>query len=390
MSKPPLDPVALSQTLIRCPSITPVDAGALDVLQTFLESYGFSCRRKVFEEPDTDPVDNLYARIGGQGENFCFAGHTDVVPPGDETLWTHPPFAAEIHDEKLFGRGTTDMKCAVAAFAVAAARLVEKADDELPGSISLLITGDEEGVSINGTRKMLQWLETEGETLSVCLVGEPTNPHALGEMAKIGRRGSMNMHLTVKGTQGHAAYPHMADNPIPHMVQQLSALIDTPLDDGTKHFQPSTLTVTTVDVGNPTSNVIPSEATARFNIRFNDSHTSTSVEKLIRDRLKDRGTDVSYDLTVQVSGESFLSPPGRLSAAISTAVQQITGKQPELSTTGGTSDARFIKDYCPVAEFGMISDTAHKTDEYVLISDIFALTDIYELVVQEFFRPAPP
>ncbi len=380
------DPVELSQALLRCPSITPVDAGALDVLQGFLEGHGFNCQRQVFEEPDTEPVDNLYARLGTETPNLCFAGHTDVVPPGDEVLWTHPPFAAEIMDGKLYGRGTTDMKCAVAAFAVAAARFAGNCDGPLPGSLSLLITGDEEGVSINGTKKMLKWLEAEGETLDACLVGEPTNPHTLGEMAKIGRRGSMNLHLTVKGTQGHAAYPHMADNPIPHMVRMLGALIDAPLDHGTEHFQPSTLTITSVDVGNPTSNVIPSLATARVNIRFNDGHTSKEIEKLVRGRLDRDGA--AYELSVQVSGESFLSPPGILSDAISAAVQQVTGKTPELSTTGGTSDARFIKDYCPVAEFGLISDTAHKTDEHVLVSDIHALADIYKSVINEFFQSA--
>ncbi len=380
------DPVELSQALIRCPSITPVDAGALDVLQGFLESQGFSCHRKIFEESGTEPVDNLYARLGDQAPNLCFAGHTDVVPPGDEALWTHPPFAADIVDGKLFGRGATDMKCAIAAFAVAAARCAEQSDGPLPGSISLLITGDEEGVSINGTKKMLHWLETEGEVLDACLVGEPTNPHILGEMAKIGRRGSMNLTLTVKGVQGHSAYPHMADNPIPHMVRMLNALIDEPLDDGTEHFQSSTLTITTVDVGNPATNVIPSRAAAHINIRFNDHHTSAGIERLVRERLDREG--VAYDLVIQVSGDSFLSPPGVLSEAISTAVQHVTGRTPELSTTGGTSDARFIKDYCPVAEFGMISDTAHKTDEHVLVRDIHALTDIYGLVIGEFFRSA--
>lgn len=381
-----LDPVELSQALIRCPSITPVDAGALDVLQGVLESHGFACTRKIFEQPGTEPVDNLYARLGDQAPNLCFAGHTDVVPPGDEALWAHPPFAADIVEGKLFGRGATDMKCAIAAFAVAAARFAGESGGRLPGSLSLLITGDEEGVSINGTKKMLHWLETEGHVLDACLVGEPTNPHTLGEMAKIGRRGSMNLALTVKGTQGHAAYPHMADNPIPHMVRMLSALIDEPLDDGTDHFQPSTLTITTVDVGNPVTNVIPALASAHINIRFNDRHTGASIEQLVRERLDREGA--AYDLAVQISGDSFLSPPGILSDAISTAVHRITGRTPELSTTGGTSDARFIKDYCPVAEFGMISDTAHKTDEHVLVSDIHALTDIYGLVIREFFHAA--
>lgn len=375
-----LDPVSLSQALIRCPSITPVDAGALDVLQTFLESLGFVCHRKVFEDADTPPVDNLYARLGTASPNLCFAGHTDVVPPGDEDLWTYPPFEAVINAGIFYGRGATDMKCAIAAFAVAAGRIATKHAGDISGSISLLITGDEEGVSINGTKKALPWITQMGEVLDGCIVGEPTNPHHLGEMAKIGRRGSLNGQLVVKGVQGHAAYPHMADNPIPHLIRMLSALIGEPLDQGSEHFQASTLTVTTVDVGNDTTNVIPSEARAGFNVRFNDLHTSAGVEKTIRDRLDAIGAN--YDLTIRVSGESFVSPPGRLSDVVTTAVTQVTGRTPELSTTGGTSDARFIKDYCPVVEFGMISDTAHKTDEHVSVDDIHHLTDVYERVIQ--------
>lgn len=380
------DPVALSQSLIQCPSITPVDAGALGVLQGFLEAQGFTCHRQVFEEEGTEPVDNLYARIGDTAPNLCFAGHTDVVPPGDESLWVHPPFAADIAGDKLFARGATDMKCAIAAFATAAARFIADTGNNLPGSISLLITGDEEGISINGTRKMLQWLTDKGETLDACLVGEPTNPKVLGEMAKIGRRGSMNFRLTVNGTQGHAAYPHLADNPVPRLVRMLNALIASPLDEGSEHFQASTLTITTADVANPAANVIPSQATAGFNIRFNDLHTSADIERIIRERLDSEGTP--YELSLRVSGESFLSPPGVLSNAISAAVSDITGKTPELSTTGGTSDARFIKDYCPVAEFGMISDTAHKTDEHVLVADIRALDDIYHAFIGKYFQSA--
>ena len=377
-----LDPISLSQALIRCPSITPVDAGALDVLQEFLEQVGFICRRKIFEDTDTPPVDNLYARLGTTAPNLCFAGHTDVVPPGDESLWTFPPFGAVIDGDRFYGRGATDMKCAIAAFAVAAGRIAGQYGPSVTGSISLLITGDEEGVSINGTKKALPWITEMGEVLDGCIVGEPTNPYHLGEMAKIGRRGSLNGRLVVRGIQGHAAYTHMADNPIPHLIHMLSALNDEPLDDGSDHFQPSTLTITTVDVGNDTTNVIPAEAQAGFNVRFNDLHTSSSVEKTIRDRLDTIG--VEYDLSIRVSGESFLSPTGRLSEAVVSAVEQVLGQQPELSTTGGTSDARFIKDYCPVVEFGMISDTAHKTDEFVLVDDIHRLSDIYEHVIQNY------
>ena len=383
------DPVSLSQALIRCPSITPIDAGALDVLQDYLENVGFTVHRKVFEEGGTDPVDNLYARIGPGGadaRNLCFAGHTDVVPPGDENAWTHPPFAAEIADGMLYGRGASDMKCAVAAFAVAAGHYVERiGKDNLPGAISMLITGDEEGVSINGTRKALPWIADMGETLSACLVGEPTNPGRMGElggMVKIGRRGSLNGVLTVTGVQGHAAYPERADNPVPHLVRLLSALIEQPLDDGTEHFQPSTLTLTSVDVGNPATNVIPRQAKAMFNVRFNDRFTSETLEALVRARLD--AVDVSFDLAIRVSGESFLSAPGPLSEIVCNAVEAETGDRPELSTTGGTSDARFIKDYCPVCEFGMYSDTAHKIDEHVPLDDIERITRIYETVIERF------
>ena len=389
MSK--LDPVDLSQQLIRCPSITPLDAGALDVLQDFLKGAGFSCQRKVFEESGTAPVDNLYARIGTNAPNLCFAGHTDVVPPGDEALWTHPPFAAEIADGKLYGRGATDMKCAIAAFAVAAARVVKRTDGIFNGSISFLITGDEEGPSINGTKKALPWITQMGETLDACLVGEPTNPHELGEMVKIGRRGSMNMDLIVRGLQGHAAYPHMADNPIPKLVHILGTLINEPLDGGSEHFQPSSLTLTSVDVGNETTNVIPAKARAKFNIRFNDLHSSESIEALVRARIDTVAEERDdFDLNVSVSGESFLSAPGKLSDVLSRAVEQVCDRAPELSTTGGTSDARFIKDYCPVAEFGLISDTAHKTDEYVAVEDIHALCDIYERIIDDYFAVDTP
>lgn len=383
---PAHDPVKLSAKLVQCPSVTPVDAGALDVLQTFLQAAGFTCHRKIFEDADTPPVDNLYARRGTASPNLCFAGHTDVVPPGNESLWSNPPFQPTVKGGKFFGRGATDMKCAIAAFAVAAARVSEAENGPLPGSISLLITGDEEGVGINGTRKALPWITGMGETLDGCIVGEPTNPHVFGEMAKIGRRGSLNGRLTVRGTQGHAAYPHMADNPIPHLVRMISALINEPLDEGSDHFQPSTLTVTTIDVDNEITNVIPAEAQAGFNVRFNNLHTGTDVERIIRSRLN--SVSGTYDLSVHVSGEAFLSSPGPLSDIVVAAVQRITGRSPQLSTTGGTSDARFIKDYCPVIEFGLISDTAHKIDEHVPVDDIYRLTDIYEQAITGYFAVA--
>ncbi len=371
------DAVKLSQRLVSCPSVTPQDAGALDVLQDFLKAAGFICQRKVFHD-----VDNLYAKIGTSAPNLCFAGHTDVVPPGDETLWSHPPFAAEIAHGRLFGRGTTDMKCAIAAFAVAAARFVKRPENTLNGSISLLITGDEEGPSINGTVKLLPWISDMGETLDGCIVGEPTNPETLGTMMKIGRRGSMNMVLTVTGTQGHSAYPDLASNPVPRMLKMLTMMSEPPLDQGSDHFQPSTLTITTVDVGNVASNVIPSEITAAFNIRFNDLHSAASMEQLIRQRLDDSGYD--YKLDVNVSGTSFISKPGKLTEVVAQCVEKITGHIPEASTTGGTSDARFIKDYCPVVEFGLTSEMAHKTDENVAVDDIIVLSDIYEAIIEQY------
>lgn len=386
------DPVALSRALIRCPSITPVDAGALGVLEEFLENTGFTIHRRTFQENGTDPVDNLYARLDlGKhgGPNLCFAGHTDVVPPGDEKAWHHPPFAAEIKDGILYGRGASDMKCAIAAFAVAAANVVARDGAGRSGTVSLLITGDEEGVSINGTRKALAWITDIGERLDGCLVGEPTNPGKTGElggMVKIGRRGSLNGLLTVTGVQGHVAYPERADNPIPHLIPMLAHLAETPLDDGSDHFQPSTFTLTSVDVGNAATNVIPRQATARFNVRFNDRFTGDSLEAFLRHQLD--GFGVPYDLSVRVSGESFLSDPGSLVDVVCDAVETVTGRRPERSTTGGTSDARFIKDYCPVCEFGLYSDTAHKVDEHVPVADIKRLTMIYEIVIERFFATA--
>jgi len=376
-----LDAVELSQNLIRCPSVTPEDAGALDVLREALEGIGFTCHDLVFSDDDTPDVRNLYARLGTEGPNFCFGGHTDVVPVGDTAAWTVDPFGGEIIDGVLYGRGASDMKSAVAAFASAASRLASSGD--FGGSVSLLITGDEEGPAINGTRKVLNWMAEKGETIDVCLVGEPTNPTKLGEMIKIGRRGSMSGWLTVNGAQGHTAYPHLADNPIPQLVQMLRHLTEHELDQGNQHFQASTIALTTIDVGNPATNIIPAQAKATFNIRFNDIHTCASLEKWLRD-----GFDVvsdNYALKLHCSGESFLTPPGQLSDLVSDAVRDHMGITPELSTTGGTSDARFIKNFCPVAEFGLVGQTMHKVDERVKVEDIETLTDIYTSVLKKFF-----
>ena len=378
-----MDPVDLAQALIRCPSVTPADEGAMDVLQSALEELGFTCHRLPFATGNAPEVQNLYARIGDRAPNFCFAGHTDVVPVGDANEWSVDPFAAEIKGDRLYGRGASDMKTAIAGFAAAAARFLESRDNGFPGSISLLITGDEEGEAVNGTVKVLEWLKEKGEVLDACLVGEPTNPETLGDMIKIGRRGSMTAFLTVHGASGHAAYPHLADNPVERLVKMLSAVLDKPLDDGTEHFQPSTAVVTTIDVGNPVANVIPARAEAQINVRFNDLHTGAGVGTLLCQRLDDIGGD--YDLDARVSGESFLFPPGPLSNLVAGAVEKATGKRPEFSTAGGTSDARFIKDHCPVCEYGMTNQTAHKADENALVSDIQLLSDIYQSVLDGFF-----
>ena len=378
-----MDPIDLSQALIRCPSVTPADEGAMDVLQSALEELGFTCHRLPFATGNAPEVQNLYARISDRAPNFCFAGHTDVVPVGDANEWSVDPFAAEIKGDRLYGRGASDMKTAIAGFAAAAARFLESRDNDFPGSISLLITGDEEGEAVNGTVKVLEWLREKGEVLDACLVGEPTNPETLGDMIKIGRRGSMTAFLTVNGASGHVAYPHLADNPVERLVKMLSAVLDKPLDDGTEHFQPSTTVVTTIDVGNPVANVIPARAEARINVRFNDLHTGAGVETLLRRRLDDIGGD--YALDARVSGEPFLFPPGPLSNLVAGAVEKATGKRPEFSTAGGTSDARFIKDHCPVCEYGMTNQTAHKADENALVSNIRLLSDIYQSVLDGFF-----
>ena len=380
-----VDPLDLARTLIRCPSVTPEDGGALAALAAALAPLGFECHLLPFSEAGTAEVDNLYARLGSGAPNFCFAGHTDVVPVGDAAAWSVDPFGAEIVDGALFGRGASDMKSAIACFVAAADRFTARRGKDFGGSISLLITGDEEGESVNGTAKMLGWLDERDEVLDACLVGEPTNPRNLGEMVKIGRRGSLTGRLSVTGTQGHTAYPQFADNPLPRLVAMLAAIDEGGLDEGTEHFPPSDLQLTTIDVGNGASNVIPAAARAAFNIRFNDLHTGDGLTRWLHERFASVGGDWHLDVTV--SGEAFLTPPGPLSALVAAAVERITARVPELSTTGGTSDARFIKDVCPVAEFGMISETAHKVDEKVALSDIAMLCDIYEAVLDGYFAP---
>ncbi len=373
-----IDPLDLSRALIRCPSVTPEDAGALDVLQEALLGLGFACNRLPFAK-----VDNLYARIGTGEPVFCFAGHTDVVPAGDAKAWSADPFGAEVKNGRLYGRGACDMKAAVACFVSATADFLATCGPNFGGSISFLITGDEEGPAIDGTCKVLDWMAEKGETISACLVGEPTNPKTLGEMIKIGRRGSLNATLTVRGIQGHTGYPHLADNPIPRLLDMLKAVGETPLDAGNKYFQPSHATLTSVDVGNTATNVIPAQAVGQFNIRYNHIHTGAGLESWIRERCDGVGGD--YDLEIQITGEPFFTPPGPLTQLVADVLETETGRRPELSTTGGTSDARFIKDYAPVIEFGMSSALAHKMDEFVPVDDIFRLAAIYRAVLDGYF-----
>jgi succinyl-diaminopimelate desuccinylase len=376
-------PLDLARRLIRCPSVTPKDEGALDVLQNALETLGFRCTRLPFSQDGTATVDNLYARLGTAEPNFCYAGHTDVVPVGDPANWTVDPFAADVVDGVLYGRGASDMKAGIAAFVAAVTRFTEARGKDFGGSISLLITGDEEGVGINGTRKMLGWLKEQGETLSECLVGEPTNPTRLGEMMKIGRRGSLVGYLTVHGTQGHTAYPHLADNPIDRLLRMLGALTAKPLDEGTEHFQPSSVVISTIDVGNPATNVIPAMARATFNIRFNDRHTQASLGQWIHAAFDKVGGD--YEFRQQDNGEAFLCAPGRLARIVADAARKVTGVTPDMSTTGGTSDARYIHHACACAEFGLVGATMHKSDERQAVKDIEALADIYADVLESYF-----
>ena len=378
-----IDPVELSQRLIRCPSVTPVEGGALDELQGVLEKLGFKCKRLPFSDNGTPDVDNLYARIGTSGPNFCFAGHSDVVPPGQFSEWNGDPFSGIITDGKLYGRGSSDMKSAIASFVAAAQRYIDETGNKLPFSISLLITGDEEGPAINGTIKVLKWMEENDENIDCCVVGEPTNPDFLGGMAKIGRRGSFTGWLTVYGTQGHTAYPHLADNPLSRMVKMLGPLSEEKLDEGTQYFPPSTVAIAAIDTGNTASNVIPNQATATFNIRFNDSKTGQEIEDWLRRIFNKVGGE--FDLKTACSSDAFITEPGSLTEDLLASVKEVTGVSPELSTTGGTSDARFIRKYCPVIEFGGVGKTMHKINEHVEVEDIKILSNIYYVLLKRFF-----
>ena len=382
------DPVHLTRDLLVCPSVTPDEGGALIFLDDVLSRAGFDVHRVVFSDDGTPDVENLYARIGTSGPHLTFAGHTDVVPPGDTARWSRDPFAGDIVDGILFGRGAVDMKGGIAAFLSAALRFLERRGEDFGGSISFLITGDEEGPAVNGTRKLLEWCAARGEAFDAAVVGEPTNPNALGDTIKIGRRGSLNGTLTIIGKQGHAAYPHLADNPIPGLVRLLDALLTEPLDHGTEHFQPTNLEVTSVDVGNTASNVIPAQATARFNIRFNDTWTANSLIDWLKARLDTAaGNAVVYQLDIDPTiSEVFLTQAEDLIETLSDAVEAVIGARPELSTGGGTSDARFIKDYCPVIEFGLVGQTMHQVDERVPVTDLERLAAIYEQFLDGYFR----
>ena len=387
----PADPVALTRDLIRCPSVTPAEGGALAYLETALTAAGFRVHRMTFQEPGADDVENLYARIGDSGPNLVFAGHTDVVPPGDDATWTHPPFSGDIFKNELYGRGAVDMKggiaCAVAAVLDHLAANGGKPRSDGPGSISFLITGDEDGIAVNGTPKLLDWCARQGETFDHCVLGEPSNIENLGDTIKIGRRGSLNGTLIVHGKQGHVAYPQRAINPIRGLVALIDALQAESLDQGNANFQPSHLEFTSVDVGNKTVNLIPGEARAKFNIRYNDCHTQESLKALLEQRaVKAAGNAIRFTFDWQPSNANvFVTSPGPFTELVATAIADVTGRSPTLSTTGGTSDARFITHHCPVVEFGLVGQTMHQVDERVPIADLRALTVIYRKIIERYF-----
>ena len=389
------DPAAIIADLIRCPSVTPEEGGALALLERVLSPLGFAVERPVFSEDGTPDVENLYARLSGNGPHLMFAGHTDVVPPGDAADWTHPPFAAQVAGGEMYGRGAVDMKGGIACFLAAVARHVGE-NGPLKGSVSFLITGDEEGPSINGTSKLLEWAAAKGETWDAALVGEPTNPDVLGDMIKIGRRGSISGTITVLGRQGHAAYPHLAENPVRGLLTLADALLHPAFDKGTADFQPTNLEITTIDVGNPALNVIPARATASFNIRFSDAWDAEAIQAEIHNRLDraagkkklrpGRKSPVDYELKwLGRPSPVFLTRDDKLVGTLSGSIREVTGRTPALSTSGGTSDARFIKDVCPVVEFGLVGRTMHMADERVALADLETLTRIYERFLADWF-----
>ncbi len=387
MKNTPLDPVVVLQDLIRCRSVTPHEGGALSYLQKLLSDGGFHCERLQFTDLDTPDVDNLFASIGHGSPHLCFAGHTDVVPAGDESIWTHGPFDAKTKDGHIYGRGATDMKGSVAAFVVAALDHVRE-KGRPHGTISFLITGDEEGPAINGTVKVLQWLKDKGQMPEHCLVGEPTCVDALGDTIKIGRRGSLSFVVSVEGKQGHSAYPHKADNPIPKLSRLIERLTAVKLDDGNQHFDPSTLAFTSFDVGNQAGNVIPSKAVLKFNIRFSTEHGFESLKSLVDEHVEAVRSELggSWSVAHVEGAEAFITEPGAFVGLVVDAIQEETGLVPKLSTTGGTSDARFIKDYCSVLEFGPTNATIHQTDERISVDELIGTTRIYRRVIDLYFN----
>lgn len=385
------DALSIARDLIRCPSVTPADAGALGVLETALSAAGFTCHRVTFSEPGTADVENLYARLGTEGPHITFAGHTDVVPPGDESAWSVGAFSGEVKDGVLHGRGAVDMKggiaCSVAAVLEHLTANGGKPRGDGKGSISFLITGDEEDVSVNGTIKLLQWAAERGEKFDHCVLGEPSNVETLGDTIKVGRRGSQSGTLYVDGVQGHVAYPHRASNPVPDISRLIVAISDEPLDHGSAQFQPSNLEFVSVDVGNKAFNVIPGEARARFNIRYNDNHTQASLRELVEARLaKACGNRIKARIVWEPSNSNvFVTKPGPFTDLAVAAIEDVTGRKPDLSTSGGTSDARFIASYCPVIEFGLVGQTMHQIDERVPVADLETLTKVYRGILTRYF-----
>ena len=384
------DSVSILQDLIRCRSVTPAEGGALTVLENLLSAHGFVCHRLIFKDKNTPDVENLFARFGGGSPHLGFAGHTDVVPPGSPEDWRHPPFAAEIAGGFIYGRGATDMKGSIAAFAAAAIDHV-RSNRKLSGSISFLITGDEEGPAVNGTVKVLRWMKDNGQVPDHCLVGEPSCVEKLGDTIKIGRRGSLSFTVTVEGKQGHAAYPHKADNPIPKMARFIEMISSMKLDDGNDHFDPSTLAVTSVDVGNPATNVIPARAAAKFNVRFSTEHSDASLKTWVADRIAEVKSAVggTWAVLSNEGADAFITEPGAFVGLVQDAVEQETGILPKLSTSGGTSDARFIKDYCPVLEFGPTNATIHMTDERISVDELRATQAVYARIIENYFSSRP-
>jgi succinyl-diaminopimelate desuccinylase len=383
----PADPVALTSELIRCPSVTPAEGGALAFLDKTLTAAGFTVHRMTFSEPGTDDVENLYARIGTAAPHLMFAGHTDVVPPGDETAWLHPPFSGAVKDGVLYGRGAVDMKGGIACAIAAVLDHLAANGGKPKGSISFLITGDEEGIAVNGTPKLLKWVAERGEKFDHCILSEPSNVATLGDTIKVGRRGSLNGTLVVSGKQGHVAYPDRADNPIRGLVKLIEVLQSAPLDTGSEQFPPSHLEFTSIDVGNKTVNHIPGEARARFNIRFNDRHTLDSLKTLLQERArKAAGNSIRFAFEFQPSNAGvFVTRPGPFLDVVTGAINTVTGRKPELSTSGGTSDARFISNYCPVVEFGLVGGTMHQVDERTPVADLRTLTEIYAKILERYF-----